>query len=406
MSNSKDNTTNNKTDQTLSILDKVVTEFGATRLTSDLCESILNLGKDIPLSKNAFRALFDSGLIVSHRNLERLIDCVNKSENFDGHFDKFYIYTGRGPSSQSIHLGHTIPLLTAKFLQDIFDCPVFIQLSTDEKFLRDKLSIDQVSDMAVSNAKQIMSLGFNPNKTIILSNLDAIKQFYPTALTILKHTSVGKMRDIFGFDDSGTSGNFFFPVIESCPAFHVALKGIIDNHKQCLVVLGLDQDPFFRLARDVAVHLKCSKPMLLHTAFVPGLKNIEIKMSSSDPQSAIFLSDTNAQIKRKINKYAFSGGQDTKELQKQLGADLSVDVSCKYLQLFSSFLFALDSSKSFDVESLLSGYRDGSVLTGEIKEKTINVLCMLFEIFNKNNDILSNKIEDIMSIRNISNVFE
>ena len=36
------------------------------------------------------------------------------------------------------------------------------------------------------------------------------------------------------------------------------------------------------------------------------------------------------QIKDKINKHAFSGGKDTMELQRELGADLSVDVSYEW----------------------------------------------------------------------------
>jgi len=36
-------------------------------------------------------------------------------------------------------------------------------------------------------------------------------------------------------------------------------------------------------------------------------------MSSSIPNSAIFLTDTAKQIKDKINKHAFSGGKATKE---------------------------------------------------------------------------------------------
>ena len=43
-------------------------------------------------------------------------------------------------------------------------------------------------------------------------------------------------------------------------------------------------------------------------------------MSASDPNSAIFVTDTPKQIKNKVNKHAFSGGQDTKELQLQHGA--------------------------------------------------------------------------------------
>ena len=45
-------------------------------------------------------------------------------------------------------------------------------------------------------------------------------------------------------------------------------------------------------------------------------------MSASDPNSAIFVTDTPKQIKDKINKHAFSGGQDTKELQLKHGISL------------------------------------------------------------------------------------
>jgi tryptophanyl-tRNA synthetase len=49
-------------------------------------------------------------------------------------------------------------------------------------------------------------------------------------------------------------------------------------------------------------------------------------MSSSDVNSGILLTDSAGDIKKKINKYAFSGGQPTLELQKEKGADLDVDV--------------------------------------------------------------------------------
>ncbi len=43
-------------------------------------------------------------------------------------------------------------------------------------------------------------------------------------------------------------------------------------------------------------------------------------MSASDPTSAIFVTDTPAQIKNKINRYAFSGGGDTVEEHRANGA--------------------------------------------------------------------------------------
>ena len=38
----------------------------------------------------------------------------------------FYLYTGRGPSSDALHMGHLIPFMFTKYLQDAFQatlCP-------------------------------------------------------------------------------------------------------------------------------------------------------------------------------------------------------------------------------------------------------------------------------------------
>lgn len=47
----------------------------------------------------------------------------------------FYLYTGRGPSSGAMHLGHLIPFLFTQWLQQAFDVPLVIQMTDDEKFL-------------------------------------------------------------------------------------------------------------------------------------------------------------------------------------------------------------------------------------------------------------------------------
>ena len=39
-------------------------------------------------------------------------------------------------------------------------------------------------------------------------------------------------------------------------------------------------------------------------------------MSASNPNSAIFMSDSPKEIKNKISKHAFSGGQETLELHR------------------------------------------------------------------------------------------
>ncbi|GKV15281.1 hypothetical protein SLEP1_g26079 [Rubroshorea leprosula] len=47
-------------------------------------------------------------------------------------------------------------------------------------------------------------------------------------------------------------------------------------------------------------------------------------MSSSDPNSVICVTDSAKDIKNKINKHAFSGGQESIEKHRKYGANLEV----------------------------------------------------------------------------------
>ena len=60
------------------------------------------------------------------------------------------------------------------------------------------------------------------------------------------------------------------------------------------------QDPYFRMTRDVAPRLGFHKPALLHSSFFPSLQGPQSKMSSSDPTSSIFLTDTPEDIAFKV----------------------------------------------------------------------------------------------------------
>ena len=88
------------------------------------------------------------------------------------------------------------------------------------------------------------------------------------------------------------------------------------------------------MTRDVAPVLKYKKPALLHSTFFPALQGAQSKMSASDPNSSIFLTDTPKQIKNKINKYAFSGGGTTVEEHREKGGNCDVDISYQYLTFF------------------------------------------------------------------------
>jgi tryptophanyl-tRNA synthetase len=47
-------------------------------------------------------------------------------------------------------------------------------------------------------------------------------------------------------------------------------------------------------------------------------------MSASKAETAVYLNDTPEQIRKKINRHAFSGGRETAELHRQLGGNPDV----------------------------------------------------------------------------------
>jgi tryptophanyl-tRNA synthetase len=120
------------------------------------------------------------------------------------------------------------------------------------------------------------------------------------------------------------------------------------------------------MTRDCAPRLNFLKPALMHSTFFPALQGAKSKMSSSDANSSVFLTDTAKQIKDKINKHAFSGGGRTLEEHRANGGNCEIDVPYQYLTFFLS-----DDKRLAEIQE---AYTKGEILTGEIKKELIDVL--------------------------------
>ena len=157
---------------------------------------------------------------------------------------------------------------------------------------------------------------------------------------------------------------FAFPATQSATAFATSFPFIFGNDKKkvakipCLIPCAIDQDPYFRQCRDYAPKLNYLKPALIHTVFLPSLKGPESKMSASDLESSVYLSDTDNQIKKKIAR-AFSGGQDTQEEHKRLGGRTNVDMPFQFLTFF------LEDDER--LEEIKQAYEKGEMSSGEMK---------------------------------------
>ncbi len=61
-----------------------------------------------------------------------------------------------------------------RWLQEVFDVPLVIQLTDDEKFLWKDLKAEQALKLSYENAKDIIALGFDKEKTFIFSDMEYI----------------------------------------------------------------------------------------------------------------------------------------------------------------------------------------------------------------------------------------
>jgi tryptophanyl-tRNA synthetase len=56
----------------------------------------------------------------------------------------------------------------------VFNVPLVIQLTDDEKYLWKDLTLEETQKLAVENAKDIIALGFDVEKTFIFSDFTFI----------------------------------------------------------------------------------------------------------------------------------------------------------------------------------------------------------------------------------------
>ncbi|MGC9309321.1 MAG: tryptophan--tRNA ligase [Candidatus Nanoarchaeia archaeon] len=325
--------------------DKLVKEFGTSPISRELKKKIEDLH---PLLRR--EAYF------SHRDFDKWLTNAEKGKQVS-------VITGRGPS-EKMHLGHLIPFLVAKSLQDKFDCQVFIPISDDEKFyIKDNLSYEQVLKYARENIIDLIALGFKPDKTFIFEDF-IYTDIYKYAAQIAKRITYSTSKAIFGLKPEHNIGWSFYPAMQ---AAHILFPQFYSGKHLSVVPVAIDQDPFIRLTRDVAEHkdFQLIKPAALHAKFIPSLSGGSKMSASGAGNDLIYLSDSKKEVERKIKKYAFSGGQDTIEKHREKGGNPDIDVSFQYLK----FLFEEDDNK---LEKIREDYKSGKLLTGELKQILID----------------------------------
>ena len=305
------------------------------------------------LTKRMEEIMGDAGYLIrrhiffSHRDLNLVLDDYSKGKGL-------FLYTGRGPSGP-MHIGHILSFYFTKWLQDKFHSNVYIQITDDEKFLEEKrnLTYEDTQRWAVDNIREIAAVGFDPDRTFILQDTEFIGHAYPLILKIARRVNFSLAKSVFGFTGETNIGFAFYPSIQILPT--------LLEKRRCLIPSAIDQDPYWRIQRDIAESMGYYKAAAVHSKFLPPLTGMKDKMSSSKPETAIYLSDDDKTVRNKVYRYAFSGGQATKEEHRKKGGDPDVDVPFQWLYMF----FEPDDKR---IEQIRVEYKSGRMLTGDLKD--------------------------------------
>ncbi len=346
---------------------KLIKQFGTEAISEELLNEIRRIAGNLHI-------LLKRRFFFSHRDLDKVIEDYKKGKGF-------FLYTGRGPSGK-MHIGHIAPFLLTRWFQEKFGVNVYIQISDDEKFVQKReLSLEEVEVYANDNILDIIAIGFEPSKTFIFKNSEFIGKMYKKALMLGRKITFSSAKAVFGFTNETNISLIHYPALQAVPTFF--------EKRRCLIPCGIDQDPYWRLQRDHAEALGYYKASAIHSKFLPPLQGVKGKMSSSNPNSAIWLDDSEKAVRMKVMKYAFSGGQPTVEEHRKYGGKPEIDVSFNWLY----YLFEEDDKR---IKKIEESYRNGDLLTGELKEILIEKINSFLEKHKERKEEAKELVKEFM----------
>jgi tryptophanyl-tRNA synthetase len=349
--------------------DKLMDQFGVQPLTQDIEDRI---------AKHAgFKHLqLRRGVYLSHRDTDWWLNEYEKG-------NKVGLYTGRGPSGH-VHLGHLLPWFFCKYLQDAFDAELYFQMTDDEKYMyRDYLELEETIGYTYDNALDLIACGLDAKKTHIISDSENISHLYKIAVKVAKRVTYSTVKAVFGFKDSDNIGMIWFPAVQAAPCFVQSDRE--GRNIPCLIPAAIDQDPYWRMTRDIAEKLNYYKPAQIHAKFLPGLAQGG-KMSASQPDTAIFTVDPPKTAAKKIMK-AFTGGRDTVAEQKKLGGQPEI---CN-VYAYYYFLFEENDQKLVDIENEC---RSGAIMCGDCKKRLAERIKIFLADFQEKREKAKDVIDD------------
>ena len=222
-------------------------------------------------------------------------------------------YIGFEPSGIS-HIGWLIWMFKFKDLVDA-GVEMILFAATWHAWINDKLggNMELIRAAAKHVARVLEAIGVNMSRVKVVYAEELVErvEYWEKIIRIAKQTSLSRVKralTIMGRKASEGELDFsklIYPLMQVADIFQMDLD---------IALGGMDQRKAHMLARDVAEKLGYKKPIAIHTPLLPSLRGStkmdtsieiddalsEIKMSKSKPEEAIFLTDDDNTIAKKI----------------------------------------------------------------------------------------------------------
>lgn len=287
------------------------------------------------------------GVVFAGRDLKIISDCIKNKK-------KFYALSGIMPTNDKIHFGNKMVVENIKYFQE-HGAEAYVLVADLEAAAARGVPLEQAKKRALDfHIPAFVALGLDAKKTTFYFQSENI-EVCKIASEASKKSTANEFNAIYGSLDPGRIYSAFTQVGDILyPQLKERMPGIIP--------VGIDQDPHIRLTRDIARRMKEKKfflPSSLYHKYTPSL-NGGIKMSKSHPESCIELPEDINAVKKKI-KRALTGGRDTLEEHRKLGAVIEKDM---VFELMKQHLVEDDK----ELDKIYNEYKSGKMTSGELKE--------------------------------------
>ncbi len=319
------------------------------------------------------------GIDFGQRDLSRILDAVDNNK-------PYAVMSGIKPTGD-FHLGTKMTADDMVYFQSLSKKgTVFYAIADVEAYADNGLSFNETSKIATKNVADILALGLDPDRAVVYFQSEEMKVMR-LATIFSRGVTNNMLRAIYGERQIGL---YMAALIQAGDILMPQLKEF-GGPRPVLVPVGADQDPHIRLTRDLAARYHEEYGFIVPSAVYHRLMlslSGDQKMSKRSEDSLLTLDDSVSAASRKVLN-AFTGGRDTEEEQRRLGARADI---CPVYDLYR-FHFARDDAH---VETVYHECTTGIRLCGECKQEAAGLVKSFLQEHHRKRDSMMKDAKELI----------